>query len=119
MHFPERSDSVGGMIRALILAGFGAWVLAAGAQERSAALGKIEAFMAPPAEFAGKLGDYRSPLKFEDGSDVKTAADWQRRRAEILAKWHALMGPWPAVIERPRLEIVESAPRETFTQHKV
>jgi hypothetical protein len=101
------------MIRALLWTCVVGWAIGAGAQE------KIEPFMSPPAEFAGKLGDYRSPLKFEDGAEVRTAAEWGRRRGEILAKWHGLMGPWPAVIERPKLEIVESAAREDFTQHKV
>ena len=33
----------------------------------------------PPPDLAGKLGDYRSLLKFEDGTPVKTAADWPPR----------------------------------------
>ncbi len=37
---------------------------------------KLEPFAQPPEEFAGKFGTYRSPLKFADGSVVKTAADW-------------------------------------------
>ena len=37
----------------------------------------------PPASFQGKLGSYRSPLIFDDGSPVRSAAEWPRRRAEI------------------------------------
>src|SRR4051812_41594560 len=48
---------------------------------------KLEPFANPPEEFAGKLGAYRSPLQFADGSVVKTAADWARRRDEIAKTW--------------------------------
>ena len=73
----------------------------------------------PPAEFSGKLGAFRSPLLFNDGSPVKSAADWPRRRREILDQWHALLGPWPAVIEKPKLEILSETMRENFTQRRV
>ena len=63
-----------------------AW--AAEPASREALWQQIEPFTTPPAEFAGKLGDYRSPLVFRDESLVKTAKDWPRRRAEILARWH-------------------------------
>jgi len=33
-------------------------------------------------------------LKFTDDSAVKTAADWPRRRQEILKDWHRRLGPW-------------------------
>ncbi len=57
-----------------------------------------------PAEFAAQQAVGKSPLVFRDGSAVKTAADWQRRRAEILADWHGIMGAWPAIIEKPKIE---------------
>src|SRR5688572_12169049 len=72
-----------------------------------------------PAEFVGKLGPYADPLKYADGRTVKTAADWQRRRAEILAQWTAIMGEWPAVLEKPKVEVLETTQRDGFTQHKV
>ena len=73
----------------------------------------------PPAQYAGKFGNYRSPLLFDDGKPVTTAADWQRRRKEILDYWHGLMGAWPPVIEKPKIEYLEQKRRENFTQHKV
>lgn len=79
----------------------------------------MERFFKPPAEFAGDYGDYRSPLKFGDGREVKSATDWQTRRKEILAKWHELMGPWPSLIAKPKIEYLEKTRRENFTQHKV
>jgi hypothetical protein len=73
----------------------------------------------PPPEFAGQLGEYRSPLLFSDGTKVTDATAWARRRQEILADWHGLLGPWPALVERPKLERIESVKRETFTQHRI
>ena len=76
-------------------------------------------FFKPPPEFAADFGDYLSPLKFPDGRTVKTAADWPARRAEILKSWHERLGPWPALLEKPRIEIRATERRENFTQHKV
>jgi dienelactone hydrolase len=74
---------------------------------------------APPPEYAGKLGTYRSPLLFDDGTPVKSPDDWPRRRQEILAHWHKVMGAWPPVIDKPRIEYLEKSQRDGFTQHKV
>jgi dienelactone hydrolase len=73
----------------------------------------------PPPAFAGRLGPYRSPLQFDDGTLVKNGADWPRRRAEILKDWHDLMGSWPPVIEKPRIEFLTRSRRDSFTQHRV
>ncbi len=73
----------------------------------------------PPAEFAHELGTLRSPLKFDDGTPVQTPADWPRRRQEILREWTELMGPWPALIEKPKLEVLAREQRENFTQQRV
>lgn len=79
----------------------------------------IEPYFQPPAEYAGKLGAYRSPLLFNDGTRVASAADWLRRRAEIERDWNELMGPWPLVIERPRVETLSETNREQFLQRRV
>jgi len=63
-------------------------------------------FFHPPAQYAGQFGSYRSPLKFEDGTWVKTAADWARRREEIRKQWHDLMGPWPPILQVPKVEFL-------------
>ena len=91
-----------------------AFVMANGAAagETDAAWEKIAPYFSPPAEYAGKLGAYRSPLLFEDGSKVTDARDWARRRVEILRKWHAVMGPWPAVIEHPAVKVLSETPRD-------
>jgi len=73
----------------------------------------------PPLELAHDLGKYKSPLKFYDGTNVKTRADWQRRRQEILKTWHGIMGAWPPLIEKPNIEYLVKERREDFTQHEV
>jgi hypothetical protein len=76
-------------------------------------------FFRPPAKFAGDFGEYRSPLKFDDGTEVKNAKDWGRRREEILKYWHAAMGAWPPVIEKPKVELGKEEKRDGFTQRRV
>jgi hypothetical protein len=80
---------------------------------------KIAAHFSPPAEFANDFGKYRSPLLFNDGRQVKTPEDWKARRAEILAQWTELLGAWPPLIEKPKLEYLEKSQRENFTQHRI
>lgn len=79
----------------------------------------IARFFKTPGEFAGKLSAHRSPLLFNDGSPVKIAADWEKRRAEIRASWEAVIGTWPPVIAHPKLEKLKTEPREDFTQHRI
>lgn len=75
-------------------------------------------FQAPPA-YVGQLGPYRSPLLFTDGTAVKTAADWTRRREELRRQWQELMGPWPPILENPKLELLSKSRRDNFTQHRI
>src|SRR5262249_60457222 len=80
---------------------------------------KLEPFARPPEAFAGKLGSYRSPLTFADGSVARTAADWARRREETLKTWHRRLGPWPPLVERPEVKKLEKAERKGYTEYKV
>jgi dienelactone hydrolase len=73
----------------------------------------------PPPEFAGQMGDFRSPLKFYDGRPVTTPAEWRVRRAEILDRWNSLMGKWPPLIEHPRVEILDSTRCEGYTEQRI
>jgi hypothetical protein len=113
MRSPQSCERAGFAILSLLFA-----LLSLPAAEPSAAA-LITPYFTPPKEFAGQLGNYRSPLLFNDGSQVKSAADWQRRRTEILAQWHGLMGTWPPVLEKPKLEFLAQSQRENFTQHRV
>ena len=80
---------------------------------------KIAPYFRPPAELAKDLGTYRSPLVFDDGRPAQTPADWAKRREEILRFWHQALGPWPPLVEKPAIEVLQSGPRENFTQKKV
>lgn len=79
----------------------------------------LKPWFLPPVEFADDPGDYRSPLRFADGREVKSAADWQARRAEIRGLWDAKLGTWPALVADPQTEILETTRREDFTQHRI
>ena len=79
----------------------------------------IAPYFSPPAEFENDYGDYRSPLEFYDGRAVNTRSDWEKRRAEILDRWHSLMGEWPALMKDQKLEIRDSTRRDGFTQYRV
>jgi pimeloyl-ACP methyl ester carboxylesterase len=74
---------------------------------------------APPAELANEYGTYKSLLKFADGTEVKSADDWKRRREEIRKTWHDLMGPWPKPIEKPKVEVLKSEKVDNYTRNHI
>src|SRR5205807_2962984 len=80
---------------------------------------RLQPYFRPPAELAKDLGKYRSPLRFDDGTPVKDARDWPRRRREILDKWHGFMGPWPKLVTRPKIEYLKKERRGGLTQHHI
>jgi dienelactone hydrolase len=80
---------------------------------------KLAPYFRPPAGLAADFGAYRSPLIFDDGSPVRTAADWHKRRAEILKYWHGELGAWPALIEKPKIEYGDKQRREGITQQRI
>jgi dienelactone hydrolase len=80
---------------------------------------KLAPYFKPPRELANDFGGYRSPLKFDDGTEVKSAEDWQKRRAEIKKYWHGLMGEWPALVEKPKVELGAKEDRDGVTQYKL
>jgi dienelactone hydrolase len=89
------------------------------ASTRDALWQRLEKYFQPPAEFAGQLGSYRSPLQRAEGTAVKTPEDWTRRRAEILDTWHRRLGAWPPLVERPTVQVLEVVPGEGYVQHHV
>jgi len=91
----------------------------ASGREVSIPWSEMARFFVPPEEYQGKLGGYRSLMKFDDGTMVKSRQDWSRRREEIRAYWHRVMGQWPALIERPRLKFLGKEHAENFTRHRV
>ncbi|HET6248727.1 MAG TPA: alpha/beta hydrolase [Tepidisphaeraceae bacterium] len=93
--------------------------LLTGGEPPSPTWDKIAPAFSPPRQFAGQYGALRSPLRFDDGTVVKTAADWPRRRAEILSDWNRIMGQWPPLIDKPKIEYRATTRRENFTQHQI
>lgn len=89
------------------------------AQSGQSAQTSLDRCFSPPAKYAGQFGDFTSPLKFYDGRPVRTLKDWPARRQEILDRWHKIMGPWPALLKKPKLMTVKKERRENFTQHHV
>lgn len=73
----------------------------------------------PPPELAHEFGRFRSPLLFADGTEVRTPADWARRKEEIRRQWFEIMGPWPPLLERPRLNILDKTSRDNFVQCRI
>lgn len=88
-------------------------------EKKDSCLTCLQPFFSPPAEFAGKYGNFRSPLKFYNGTEVKDATDWAKRRKEILDQWHKLMGKWPPLIADQEPEYLETTRRENFTQYHI
>ena len=80
---------------------------------------ELAEFFAPPKQYQSDFAKFRSPFVFADGRLVRTPADWQRRRAEILSTWHKIMGPWPALIDKPSVEVVSTTHRENTAQHQL
>lgn len=80
---------------------------------------KIKHFFKPPQEFQDSFGNYRSPLLFYNGEEVKTRKEWNLRREEILNRWHGMMGSWPDIDKEQTFEIVESVQHQDFLQQTV
>lgn len=73
----------------------------------------------PLPPFTNDVGKYKDLLRFNDGHEVRTAADWNERRKEIRNAWEKEIGNWPPLIEKPKLEYLGSTNRETFVQHRI
>jgi hypothetical protein len=80
---------------------------------------RLASFFRPPKEFADDFGACKSPLKFYDGSPVKSAEDWPKRRQEILDYWNGVLGPWPPLLDKPHIEYLEKERRDGYTQGHV
>jgi dienelactone hydrolase len=88
-------------------------------QSASVQWSAMEPYFTPPDEYKEKFGDLRSVMRFDDGSRVDTAVDWQRRREEILKYWHNVMGPWPVLLDKPGIKYKKRERLEKFTRHEV
>lgn len=96
-----------------------AGVLAGAAENRTPPHQAVVPFFKSPAEWESAVSAGADPLVFQNGAKVQDSADWPKRRAEILAEWTGIMGAWPTVIEKPKLEVLETKTRENFTQKRI
>jgi hypothetical protein len=80
---------------------------------------QISPFFSPPDSFKEQYGNYRSPLKFYNGQEVRSPGDWKKRRKEILDRWHEMMGPWPPLIKKQKMEILETTREDGYLQHRI
>lgn len=79
----------------------------------------LDPHVGPPPELVDDIGEYRSPLMFDDGTPVRSAEDWSRRRDEILQYWSGQLGPWPELITEPRIEILSEEQRDGLTWRRI
>jgi hypothetical protein len=80
---------------------------------------KIVAAFHPPGEFQSDFGSYASPLLFSNGTKAVTPADWARRRKEIVDYWMGVIGPWPPLLDSPRIERQTATNRGAYVEHQV
>ena len=80
---------------------------------------KISTFFSPPEEYKNNFGNYRSPLKYNNGKEVKNPGKWSKRRKEILSTWNEMMGKWPAFIEHQKMEILEKVTIDNYIRYKI
>lgn len=79
----------------------------------------IAPWFTPPDAWRGKMGEYRSVLRFDDGRPVTSAADWTIRRQQILNTWTGLLGEWPPLLTNQQMTVLESSRRDNYQQHTV
>ena len=79
----------------------------------------IERAYLPPAEYAGRYGEYRSALLFDDGRKVANGAEWGAKRREILDYWRTKLGEWPELIRGQRLVRGEPEVCDGYTRYPV
>ncbi len=80
---------------------------------------KISPYFNTPKVYQNNYGNYRSPLKFYNGKEVKSKQDWAIRKKEILDTWNKMMGSWPPLITNPNVEILETVKKDGYTQYCV
>lgn len=79
----------------------------------------ISPFLNVPQEFQRERASVRSLMLFDDGQEVRSKADWSRRRAEIKTLWMNAMGGWPAVLEKPRIHTIAEADTPMYVRRRV
>lgn len=92
--------------------------------EATANWNAIKEYFVVPDEYQGHLGEYRSLLTFDKEAgqatrQVETPQDWAERREELRQYWQAVIGKWPDLLDRPRMNILASEHVGSYTRHTV
>ena len=85
----------------------------------STAWEKLAPHFQTPEKYAGDFGRWPSPLVKADGTRVKSKSEWPARRAEIEASWRKLLGPAPALLDKPKIKYLAERKRGEITEHHV
>ena len=68
---------------------------------------RIAPWMKPPAERSEQSAHLKNLLIHDDGTPVRSASDWQRRRTEILSVWSKALGQGPLPLLKPQMQILK------------
>ncbi|NGF56373.1 prolyl oligopeptidase family serine peptidase [Parapedobacter sp. SGR-10] len=79
----------------------------------------ISPYFSPPDSLKNDFGDFRSPLLFNDGTPVKTAQQWAKRKQEIKKDWENYLGKWPELYKDQTFEYLDTTDKGTYTQYTV
>lgn len=76
---------------------------------------------AVPSKYTSSSAKYPPPLVFNPAGAGRLTDknQWPKRRQEILDFWHSTLGPWPSLLEKPKLQIGETTYRNSLKQSKV
>lgn len=79
----------------------------------------LSPYFSPPVSFKNQFGEFRSPLQFYNGNLVQSKEDWVARRKEIFITWQEMLGAWPPLLNKQRIQKLDSIQRENFIQYEV
>lgn len=79
----------------------------------------LSPYFSPPDSLKGDFGDLRSPLKFNNGKDVKTPKQWKKRKEEIKADWEKYLGKWPALDKKQNLQYLDTVDKGNYIQYSI
>jgi hypothetical protein len=81
--------------------------------------GSLKPFVNPPAAFENNFGAYKSLMSDANGGFLTSPGQWQQRRREIFYYWDKMLGSWPPLISRPKVEILQTTAQDSFTEQRV
>jgi hypothetical protein len=87
------------------------------AHERAAA--RIHQWLTPPAIFTNQYANLKDLLTRDNGTPVKSAADWAQRRSELLRTWTAMLGEGPKPLENPQIKTIREEDNGSYVRHRV